>query len=119
MLKPQLSSIIYHTKSILVAWFVSAVMFSVLALAAFLMQGALGVAFTLEALSNWLTLLLMTNAVAISLIVVSSFAVSILAFKKGLDPSNFVDPIENAFAASITTVALLAALAILSLVVLV
>ncbi|MCW4018681.1 MAG: magnesium transporter [Candidatus Bathyarchaeota archaeon] len=115
MLKPRVSSIIYHAKSILIAWFVSAVMFIVLALAAFLVQGALGGAFTLDVLSSWLTLLLVTNAVAVSLIVVLSFAVSILTFQKGLDPTNFVEPIENAFAASITTVALLAALALPSL----
>jgi cation transporter-like permease len=36
--------------------------------------------------------------------------VAILTFKKGLDPDNFVIPIESSIADSVTTVALLAAI---------
>jgi mgtE-like transporter len=115
MLKPKLSSIVNHAKSILTSWLVSAVMFTVLAIVVFLVNGATTGVFTVDVFFSRLTLLLTANVIAVSLIVVLSFAVSILTFQKGLDPGNFVIPIENAFAASVTTVALLAALALLKL----
>jgi len=47
---------------------------------------------------------------AVTAIVLISYAVSILTFKKGLDPDNFVIPIESSLADSITSIALLVAL---------
>ena len=111
MLKPKLSSIGQHAKNILIAWLASIVMFVVLAFAALLIHGI----FTLAAFYSHVVVLLVANVIAVTLIVILSFAMSILTFQKGLDPGNFVIPIENAFAASITSVALLLALALLSL----
>jgi cation transporter-like permease len=54
--------------------------------------------------------LLVANVIAVTMIVLLSYAVSILTFQKGLDPGNFVIPIESSFAASITSIALLMAL---------
>jgi mgtE-like transporter len=111
MLKPKLSSITKHAKNIVIAWIASIVMFVVLAFAALFIHGI----FTPAAFYSHVVVLLIANVIAVTLIVVLSFAISILTFQKGLDPGNFVIPIENAFAASVTSVALLLALALLSL----
>ena len=111
MLKPTISSIGRHYKNILSAWLASIVMFVVLAFAALLIHGI----FTPAAFFSHVAVLLVANVIAVTLIVVISFAISIITFQKGLDPGNFVIPIENAFAASVTSVALLLALALLSL----
>lgn len=109
MLKPKLSSMKNHVHSIFSAWLASIAMFTLLAVFALLIQGKLA-ASTFYSLAS---VLLVANLIAVTLIVLISFAVSIVAFQKGLDPGNFVIPIESAFAASITSVALLVALALL------
>jgi mgtE-like transporter len=111
MLKPKLSSIGNHAKNISIAWIASIVMFVVLAFAALLINGI----FTPAAFYSYVVTLLVANVIAVTLIVILSFAISILTFQKGLDPGNFVIPIENAFAASVTSIALFLALALLSL----
>ncbi len=111
MLKPKLSSIVHHYKSIISAWFASLVMFVVLSFLALIIHGV----FTPSAFYGHLVALVIANVVAVTLIVILSFAISILTFQKGLDPGNFVIPIENAFAASITSIALLASLTVLSM----
>jgi cation transporter-like permease len=88
----------------------SVILFIVLAFAALAIHGV----FTPAAFYSHVAVLLVANVIAISLIVVLSFGISILTFQKGLDPGNFVIPIENAFAAGVTTFALLVALALLN-----
>jgi cation transporter-like permease len=66
--------------------------------------------FTLNTFLTFSALLLATNVIAVSAIVLISYAVAILTFKKGLDPDNFVIPIESSLADSITSIALLVAL---------
>ncbi len=110
MLKPKLSSIFHHSKNILSAWIASVTMFVVLAFAALLIHGI----FTPAAFYSHVAVLLAANVIAVTLIVILSFAISILTFQKGLDPGNFVIPIENAFAASVTSFALLVALTLLN-----
>lgn len=109
MIKPKLSSMKNHAQSIFSAWLASIAISVLLAVFALLIQGKLA-ASTFYSLAS---VLLVANLIAVTLIVLISFAVSILAFQKGLDPGNFVIPIESAFAASITSVALLVALALL------
>jgi cation transporter-like permease len=111
MIEPRLSSIGKHSKNIVSAWVASIVMFVVLAFVALLIHGL----FSPVAFYNHLLVLFVTNVVAVTLIVFISFAIAIITFQKGLDPGNFVIPIENAFAASITTLALLVALTLLSI----
>jgi mgtE-like transporter len=111
LLKPKLSSIWHHAKSILSAWIASLVMFVILAFAALLIHGI----FSPAAFYSHLVVLLVANVIAVILIVLLSFTVSILTFQKGLDPGNFVIPIETSFAASVTSVALLTALVLLGL----
>ena len=110
MLQPKLSSIGNHAKNIFTAWTASVVMFILLAIAALLIHGV----FTPAAFFSHVAVLLIANVISVALIVVLSYAISILTFQKGLDPGNFVIPIENAFAASVTSFALLVALALLS-----
>ncbi len=111
LLKPKLSSIWLHAKSIVSAWIASIILSVVLALAALLIHGI----FSPVAFYNYIFVLLVANVIAVILIVLISFSVSIITFQKGLNPGNFVIPIENSFAASITSVSLLIALVILSL----
>ncbi|RLI21271.1 hypothetical protein DRO45_02540, partial [Candidatus Bathyarchaeota archaeon] len=55
-----------------------------------------------------------TNIIAVVARTSISYAVSILTFQKGLDPDNFVIPVESALADSITSIALLVALVLVS-----
>lgn len=108
LLKPSLSSIRYHAKNILSAWAASIVLFTVLAISSLFLNGIV----SLPALSNLLLILLATNLIAVAAIVLVSYGISILTFKRGLDPDNFVIPIESSFADSITTIALFVVLLI-------
>ncbi len=108
-LKPKLSSIGHNAENIVSAWIASILLFLLLALVSLPIRG-------FQSLGNFylhIDVLLVTNVIAMSLIVIVSFGVSIITFQKGLDPGNFVIPIENAFAVSIASVALLVALALL------
>ena len=65
---------------------------------------------TLLAFLSFTALLLTANIIAFSAIVLISYAVAILTFKRGLDSDNFVIPIESSLADGITSVTLLLAL---------
>ena len=66
--------------------------------------------FNIWEVTNLLLILLVANVISFMAIVVISYAIAILTFKRGLDPDNFVIPVENSLADAITTAALLAAL---------
>jgi len=106
LLKPSLSSMRNHTAQILSAWAASITMFLFFSVFSLAINGVLMpysfIVFT--------TLLLTTNIISVTAIILISYAVSILTFKRGLDPDNFVIPIESSLADSITTIALLTAL---------
>jgi cation transporter-like permease len=107
ILKPKLSSVAHNSKSVLTAWIVSVAMFIAAALLALVITGET----TLGNLSTFLLIILVTNLVAITLTVILFHGLSILTFQKGLDPGNFVLPLENAFVFAITSGALFAVLA--------
>jgi mgtE-like transporter len=65
---------------------------------------------SLSTFSNILTILLIANVIAVSGIILLSYGISILTFQRGLDPDNFVIPLESSFADSLMSIALLAAL---------
>jgi mgtE-like transporter len=111
ILKPTFSSLVQHAKIILAAWLASLFMFIVLAILGLLFHGKL----TMSTLYSVVVTLVLANIVAVVLIVLFSFAISVLTFQKGLDPGNFVIPIESALASSITSFALYVALAFLTL----
>jgi mgtE-like transporter len=106
LLKPSFSSIRKHGKNILSAWSASIILFLVLAVASVFLNGIV----SLPALSNLLLVLLVSNLIAVGVIVLASYGISILTFKRGLDPDNFVIPIESSLADSVTSVALLVVL---------
>jgi len=102
VLSPSFSAIKNHAKNILSAWAASLMLFSVLGVLALTINGML----TVKGLISLLPILLISNVIAFSAIIVLSFAISILTFKRGLDPDNFVIPIESSLADALTTVAL-------------
>jgi len=106
LLKPSLSSIRKHSQQILSAWSASLILFVILAAISLPINGI----FTLAAFSNLVLLLLITNLIAVAAIVLVSYAVAIVTFQRGLDPDNFVIPIESSLADSLTSIALLIAL---------
>jgi len=106
LLKPSFHAIRNHVARISATWAASMVMFIVYSVLSLLTQGR----FTLNAFLTFSALLLAANLIAVSAIVLISYAVAILTFKKGLDPDNFVIPIESSLADSITSIALLVTL---------
>ena len=59
-------------------------------------------------------ILLATNFIAVAVIIVVSYGIAILTFRRGLDPDNFVIPIESSLADSITSIALLVVLVLIT-----
>jgi len=106
LLRPSFHAIKDHAVQIFSAWTASIVMFVLLAALSLLMNTM----FTLYSFLDFASLLLITNIIAVAVIVLVTHAVSILTFNKGLDPDNFVIPIESSLADSITSIALLVAL---------
>ncbi len=108
LLRPSLKSIRNHARTIVSAWAASIVMFLVLAV----LSPAVNGTFNISTFSNILTILLIANVIAVTGIVLLSYAISILTFQRSLDPDNFVIPIESALADSLMSIALLAALVV-------
>lgn len=109
LLSPYFSSMRNHVKNIFSAWIASIIMFVVLAVLALSLHGL----YSLPSFCNLISVLLVANIIAVAAIVILSYAISILTFKRGLDPDNFVIPIESSFADSVTSVALLVALLVI------
>ncbi|MDR1993476.1 MAG: magnesium transporter [Nitrososphaerota archaeon] len=109
ILSPTLGAIKNHAKNILSAWASTLILFGVLAGLSLAINGI----FTVEALSSLLLILLVSNVIAFTAIGLVPFVISILTFKHGLDPDNFVTPLVNALADALTTIALFIALLLL------
>lgn len=95
-----------HSREIFCSWSASGIMFILFSFLSLSIHGTL----TQRLFLRFTLLLLITNVIAVTAIVVISYAVAILTFKKGLDPDNFVIPVESVLADGITSIALLAAL---------
>ena len=95
-----------HLKEICCTWSASIIMFILFSFLSLSIHGT----FTQQLFLRFTLMLLITNVIAATAIVLISYAVAILTFQKGLDPDNFVIPIESALADSITSIALLTAL---------
>lgn len=106
MLKSSMSSIKQHSTQIFSAWLASILYFVLLGILSLSLNGI----FSLFAFFGLILVLLVANAIAVASIILVSYAISILTFQKGLDPDNFVIPIESSFADSMTSIALLVAL---------
>jgi mgtE-like transporter len=101
-LQPSFSSIKNHATEIFAAWLASSIMYSIYAFLSLAIQGQL----TLYSLLTFAARVLATNGMAGAVIVIVSYMVAVLTYRKGLDPDNFVIPIESSLADSITTMSL-------------
>jgi mgtE-like transporter len=111
LLQPSFSSMKRHIKTIFSAWGASLLMFIILAFLSLL----LNTSFSFPSLYNLVSILFLTNLFAVLAIVLLTYSISILTFKKGLDPDNFVIPVESSFADVVTSIALLVSLLLLGL----
>jgi cation transporter-like permease len=108
IIKQSISSIKNHTLEIWRAWIASLLMFTMYAIISLVVHG-----FILQHhIWKFFAQLILTNILAVSLIVVISFTVAIYSQKRGWDPDNFVIPIESSLADGITTLSLFCALVI-------
>ena len=111
LLRPSFSSIKNHAKNIASAWLASFLIFVVLALAALLISGN----YSASSIVDVIAIILVSNLLAVTGIVTVSYGIAILTFRRGLNPENFVIPLETSFATAITSIALLIALLLLTL----
>jgi mgtE-like transporter len=109
LVKPSFSSIKKHLNEIAGAWLASVVMFIIYGVVSSVMSGAE----TLGEMVMFTGQLLTTNILAVSFMVFIAYAVAIFTFRRGWNPDNFVIPIESSLADTITTAAVLVALALL------
>jgi cation transporter-like permease len=103
IIKSSFFSIKHHLAEIGSAWISSLIMFLLYGVIA----SSLYDTWFLSDFFRFIVQLLITNLLAVTLIVLVSFGVAISTKKRGLDPDNFVIPIESALADSITTTSLL------------
>jgi len=108
LLKPSFLSIRGHAAEISAAWAASLIMFLVYSVISLVVQGL----FSFTNLLRFAALLINANLIAGFFIIIVSYAVAILTYHRGLDPDNFVIPIESSLADSLTTIALLIALSL-------
>jgi len=101
-IKPSFREIKNHRNQIIGAWIASAIIYAFFAVISSFYQASVSLFSVLE----FIVLLLATNIFAAVFMVCISFSVAILTFKRGLDPDNFVIPIESSLADTITTLSL-------------
>jgi mgtE-like transporter len=105
-LKPSFHAMRNHATRIFATWTASIIMFILYSILSSLTQFSLA----LDAFLGLTALLLTANIIAVFTIILISYSAAILTFKRGLDPDNFVIPIESSLADNITSTALLVAL---------
>ena len=110
LLAPSFSSMKRHTKSIFSAWSASIIMFVLLAV----LSLSIHKLFSFSSFYSLISVVLVANLLAVATIVILSYAISILTFKRGLDPDNFVIPVESSLADSVTSLALFVALLLIA-----
>lgn len=108
-LKSSFRAVRNHATEIFGAWAASLIMFAAYSVLSLVIQGI----FTLSTFLRFTALLFTTNLMAASSIIIVAYIVAVLTFKKGLDPDNFVIPIESSLADGMTTISLLAALSLI------
>jgi mgtE-like transporter len=109
VLSPSFSSIKNHAKNIFSAWTASILLFMLLGILALGLNGI----FSLQVAFHLLLILFIANVISFTLIVLISYGISILTFKRGLDPDNFVLPVGSSLADILTTIALFVALLVI------
>lgn len=109
LIEPSFSSIKKHFNEIIGSWIASMVMFTLYSLSVFFMIQPM----IFGDLLRFIAQLLATNILAVSAMVVITFIIAIATYRRGLDPDNFVIPLESSLADSVTTLSLLLALIII------
>ena len=105
-IKSSFSSITEHINEIGGAWSASMVLFVSYAAISSLTHGVTNpVIFASQ--------LLVTNILAVSIMIFIAYAIAIFTYRRGLNPDNFVIPIESSLADTVTTAAVLVALALI------
>jgi mgtE-like transporter len=110
LLEPYFAAMKHHALQILGAWAASVAAFIPISAASLFLTGTFG----LPAFYLLTSILLATNAFAMIAMTLISYALAILTFKKGLDPDHLVIPIESSLAGTLTSIALLGALFMLT-----
>jgi len=109
LINPSFSSIKQHINEISAAWLASVIMFVIYAILSSFITGLA----TLGNLALFILQILTTNVLAVSIMIVISYAVAIFTFRRGWNPDNFVIPIESSLADTMTTAAVILALALI------
>jgi mgtE-like transporter len=107
LIKPSFSSIKEHFNEIVGAWIASILMFIIYAVLVLFTGGAT----TLGSFLRFIGQLLLTNILAVSVMLIIAYAVAIFTFRHGWNPDNFVIPIESSLADTLTTASVIIALA--------
>jgi len=105
-LSPRMSAMSEHSQEILSTWLASLTMFIVYATAS-------GVAYGVKIIPGLALKLIILNIVLIPIITVVAMATAIVTTQRGLNPDNFVVPIETSVSDGLTTLALYAVLTLL------
>jgi mgtE-like transporter len=107
---PTFSSIKQHISEIGGAWLASIVMFVIY----LMLSSFIGGVSTLGDLLMFSSHLLITNVLAVSIMIIVAYAVAISTYRRGWNPDNFVIPIESSLADTVTTAAILVAIALVA-----
>ncbi len=111
LLKPNFNSIKNHAKSITSAWLASFLIFVVLALGSL----AINRVSSLATIVDVIAVIWVSNVIAVIGIVLVSYSIAIVTFRRGFNPENFVIPLETSFATIIMSTSLLVSLLLLTL----
>jgi mgtE-like transporter len=109
LLTPSFSSMRNHAKTIFSAWTASIIMFIILAVLSLTLHNLFSFS-SFSSFSSLISIVLVANVLAVAAIVILTYSISILTFKRGLDPDNFVIPVESSLADSVTSIALFVSL---------
>ncbi|RLI62328.1 MAG: hypothetical protein DRO93_01650 [Candidatus Thorarchaeota archaeon] len=108
-LPPTLTGIKKQTTEVAMAWLASMIMFGVYCGLATLYFGL-----TPAAVLGLLGVLLTANLLSVLCVSIFAYVLAIVTVKRGLNPDNFVIPVESSVADTVTTIAILFALTVLS-----
>jgi mgtE-like transporter len=108
-IKPTFSSIKAHIVEIGGAWSASLVLFISYAAISSVTSGVN----TLGGVLKFTGQLLITNILAVAIMIFIAYSIAIFTYRRGLNPDTFVIPIESSLADTVTTAAVLLALALI------
>lgn len=106
-LRSSFSAVRDHTNEIFSAWTASLVMFVAYSILSLAIQARF------QLFWEFTASLILANLMAAAFIITVSYVAAVFTYQKGLDPDNFVIPIESSLADSATTVSLLIALSLI------